>query len=225
MSKLNVLKISLALVCVSFSPASHGIVSEPITSMILATRGAYMASAADKPVLAEWKFPVQNSVITSCYGHRRLLGKFYDFHSGIDFGAPKNTPVIAVAPGKVIWTGSMGCAGEALVIRHYLKNKTTVFSIYKHLSKYKVAVGDSVRGGQPVALSGATGERLAYNQTGEKHGCITGPHLHVEFKLLRPELTQGAVERMLKKTNGHMADTVIPINPLHFLPKLKTRCS
>src|SRR5262249_47405684 len=104
-----------------------------------------------------WQLPLAMvTKVTSCYGPRRLLDKFRDFHEGIDFHAQMKTPVVAVADGRVIWEGPSGCAGRTLVVEHTLSTGQTVFSIYKHLRGYLVKPGDVVSSGQHVAMSGAS---------------------------------------------------------------------
>jgi len=176
--------------------------------------------------LAKWRLPVKTTVpVTSCYGARHLLNKFYDFHYGVDFGARAKTPVSAVASGKVIWLGSMGCAGRGIVIEHKLKSGDTVFSLYKHLKKYLVISGQHVDAGQRIGLSGASGKKLDMSQAPSKRGCVLGPHLHLEFKLVRKPWTTRDVELTLKKTKGHLSDTVVGVDPSRFIPPLKDHCS
>lgn len=82
---------------------------------------------------------------------------------GIDFATPVGTPVRAAGNGTVIYSGSM--CGNTVAVHHRDANRT---SRYLHLSRRDVKVGDEVRRGDVVGLSGA-------------HGCgSTGPHLHYD---------------------------------------------
>lgn len=83
-------------------------------------------------------------------------------HQGVDIGVPVGTPVVAPESGKVISAGSNGNAGIAIVIQ----SGNRVHKLF-HLSQIRVSVGDMVKKGQVVALSGNTGRS-------------TGPHLHWE---------------------------------------------
>lgn len=97
---------------------------------------------------------------------------FQPLHTGIDYIIPTGTSLKAVADGVVFWAewwpknSSPVGHGETLWIRHGWGNDgRPIFSVYAHLSEYKVGVGDYVQQGQVVAISGNT-------------GAGTGPHLH-----------------------------------------------
>lgn len=83
-------------------------------------------------------------------------------HRGIDFGCPTGTPVLAPAAGNVVSFTNDGGFGIAVCIDH---PDTPWYSLYAHLSRADVKVGDSVTAGQQLGLSGATGR-------------VTGAHLH-----------------------------------------------
>jgi murein DD-endopeptidase MepM/ murein hydrolase activator NlpD len=82
-------------------------------------------------------------------------------HHGIDYAVPEGTRVYAINSGVVIHSGIWGTGGLTVRVRHS-DNK---ISEYLHNSKLLVKVGDSVKQGQAIALSGNTGNS-------------TGPHLH-----------------------------------------------
>jgi|GEM_PF-1738617 len=87
-------------------------------------------------------------------------------HDGnaVDFGAPVGTPVVASAAGTVLIakrSGYNGGYGNYIVINHADSSQT----LYAHLSKVTVSVGDTVAQGEGIALSGNSGRS-------------TGPHLH-----------------------------------------------
>lgn len=86
-------------------------------------------------------------------------------HDGnaIDFGAPIGTKVVASASGKVLAVACGRGYGTCLIINHPNGSQT----LYAHLSKILVSVGDEVSQGETIALSGNTGNS-------------TGPHLHYE---------------------------------------------
>ena len=117
------------------------------------------------------RLPIQKDIqytITSGFGERTdptnpSNGK--EFHTGIDIAVVQNTPVLAVADGVVIRADKSESYGRIVVIQH--ENK--IITLYAHNNELKVKVGDEVRAGQLIALSGNTGDRT------------TGPHIHFEI--------------------------------------------
>lgn len=87
------------------------------------------------------------------------------FHQGIDFAAPRGTPVYASAHGEVTFTGWCGALGKVVKIDHGY-NYLTVFG---HLYSINVRKGQQVRRGQLIGGMGST-------------GYSTGPHLHYEVR-------------------------------------------
>lgn len=123
---------------------------------------AVYATYTDK-ALFEGKFilPLQ-SIITSAYGTARVFnGSLMSYHSGTDFRAAVGTPVVAANDGIVRIAKDRYYAGGSVVIDHGYK----IFSQYYHLSQVKVKVGQRVKKGEVIALSGDTGR-------------VTGAHLH-----------------------------------------------
>jgi hypothetical protein len=108
--------------------------------------------------------PVQG-VETSPFGWRNSpFGYGKEFHPGIDFGARMGTPVMATAAGEVIWVGWDAGFGKTVKIRHV----DGIVTLFAHLSRYFVHMGDKVTRGQVIAALGNT-------------GMSTGPHLHYEI--------------------------------------------
>lgn len=123
---------------------------------------AVYARYTDK-ALFEGKFilPLQ-AIITSAYGTARVFnGTLMSYHSGTDFRAAIGTPVVAANDGIVRIAKHRYYAGGSVVIDHGYK----IFSQYYHLSQLKVKVGQRVKKGEVIALSGDTGR-------------VTGAHLH-----------------------------------------------
>jgi murein DD-endopeptidase MepM/ murein hydrolase activator NlpD len=87
------------------------------------------------------------------------------FHTGIDIGAAKGTPILAAADGVVVFSGDGGSYGNMVILRH----KNGLFTVYGHASKLIAKKGSYVKRGQKIALVGST-------------GASTGPHLHFEVK-------------------------------------------
>ncbi len=103
------------------------------------------------------------SVMTSEFGIRRRFNhKIRSVHQGMDLRAETGTAVDAMNSGVVILAREMFYEGGFVVIDH----GQGLLTLYMHLSKIKVRVGDSVEKHQTIALSGGTGR-------------ATAPHLHV----------------------------------------------
>jgi murein DD-endopeptidase MepM/ murein hydrolase activator NlpD len=88
------------------------------------------------------------------------------FHAGVDFVAAVGTPVAAAAPGRVVWVGVRTGWGLVVTVAH----GGGVRTMYAHLSKASVRLGQRVAVGARVGLVGKTGD-------------ATGPHLHFEVRL------------------------------------------
>ena len=91
-------------------------------------------------------------------------------HSGVDLAISSGSPVYAARAGEVTQAGYRGRHGRSITIRH----DDGWSSVYSHLSKSLVKVGDRIEQGQQIAKSGNTGRS-------------TGPHLH--FEIRRPDQT------------------------------------
>lgn len=97
---------------------------------------------------------------------RERAGKPISYHYGMDYAAPKGTRVQAINTGRVVLAGQYPVRGGLVVIDH----GAGLLSMYFHLSKIDVKVGQSVSRGQKIAEVGST-------------GYSTGPHLHLEMRL------------------------------------------
>ncbi len=111
--------------------------------------------------------PIDGARISSGYGRRRhpVLG-YTKMHRGIDFAAPRGTPIYAAGHGTIEVAGRNGGYGKYIRIRHNGSYKTA----YAHLKGYARGVrrGNRVRQGQIIGYVGSTGRS-------------TGPHLHYEI--------------------------------------------
>ncbi|MFI9761059.1 M23 family metallopeptidase [Streptomyces sp. NPDC051963] len=161
---------------------------------LLRTRGAVMAAAVGASVVlgagvataaqgavaktaaptvaakkaASWVDPVKKYTLSASFA--QAGGMWQSTHSGQDFAVPSGTKVVAAHGGTVVKAGSNGAGdgpayGNAVVIKH----GNGSFSQYAHLSKINVKVGQVVKTGQRIALSGNTGNS-------------SGPHLHFEIR-------------------------------------------
>ena len=94
--------------------------------------------------------------ITSGYGKRNTgIPGASTNHKGIDVGCPVGTPIVSVLAGKVIFTGYNKYRGFYIMVDH----GGGVVTLYQHCkaNSYKVSVGDKVKAGQTIILSGSTG--------------------------------------------------------------------
>lgn len=109
-----------------------------------------------------------DSFITSHFGTQRVFNNTRKGqHLGTDFRAAVGVPVKNSNHGKVVFKGNLFFGGNTLIIDH----GAGIFSLYSHLSKFKVKVGQEVKKGDIVALSGSTGR-------------VSGPHLHWGVKIM-----------------------------------------
>ena len=109
------------------------------------------------------------SRVSSGFGGRfHPLLKNWRQHTGVDFAAPRGTPIWATADGVVEFAGVKGGYGNMIEIRH----SGGITTLYGHLSGFAGGVrrGTRVSQGQTIGFVGAT-------------GWATGPHLHYEFKV------------------------------------------
>ncbi|OJV30694.1 MAG: hypothetical protein BGO24_08250 [Sphingomonas sp. 67-36] len=111
--------------------------------------------------------PVAARALTSGFGLRQhpLLGE-RRAHLGLDLAAPTGAPIVATSPGIVSAGGWYGGYGSAVVLDH----GGGVQTLYGHMSRRNVVVGQRVRRGDVIGFVGST-------------GLSTGPHLHYEVRV------------------------------------------
>ena len=115
------------------------------------------------------KTPVDGARISSSFGRRKhpILG-YTKMHSGVDFAAPKGTPIYAAGNGKIEIAGKAGGYGNFIRIQHANGYETG----YGHMSAFARGIHPGVRvhQGQVIGYVGSTGRS-------------TGPHLHYEISI------------------------------------------
>ncbi|MCZ2158656.1 M23 family metallopeptidase [Bartonella sp. 220] len=120
---------------------------------------------SSKPFLL--RKPTPNGVFGSPFGPRKhpILG-YVRMHTGVDWVAPKGSPIIAVGDGIVTRMGVTGGYGNHTEIQH----SNGYISSYSHQSRYApdIKPGVKVRQGQVIGYVGTT-------------GMATGPHCHFEI--------------------------------------------
>jgi murein DD-endopeptidase MepM/ murein hydrolase activator NlpD len=113
------------------------------------------------------KSPLKFTRISSrfSYARRHPILKIVRPHLGVDYAAPRGTPVVAVASGKVRRAGRNGGYGNMVRLRHIRGYET----LYGHLSRIAVKAGTQVSQGQIIGYVGST-------------GLSSGPHL--DFRVI-----------------------------------------
>ena len=89
-------------------------------------------------------------------------------HRGVDYAAPRGTPIKAAGDGKVIFRGNKSGYGKVVIVQH----GGNITTLYAHMSSFaaKARVGSRVRQGQTIGYVGMT-------------GLATANHLHYEYRL------------------------------------------
>lgn len=122
---------------------------------------------APRPGVLSW--PVPGGTMTQGYGRTSFAIRNYGskYHNGVDIGAPVGTKVLAASDGTVINVGDQdkfcprGAYGKFIVVKH----TNGLATLYGHLSRTIVSIGQKVAEGELIGFVGRT-------------GWATGPHLH-----------------------------------------------
>lgn len=117
----------------------------------------------------EYAMPMKGARVVSRYAGRRVN------HTGMDLAGRSRDPIYAVFDGVVRVSKRSDSYGNVIVVRHYNGLET----VYSHNTKNMVKVGEEVKAGQQIAVSGRTGR-------------ASGDHLHFEVRVngqhFNPEL-------------------------------------
>ena len=112
-------------------------------------------------------FPTNSIKVSSPFGKRihPIRGNKH-LHSGIHIAAPLGSNVRAIQGGKVVFASQFGGYGNLITVFH----GDGISSLYGHLSKVSVEVGNEVMAGEVIGKVGMSGN-------------TTGPHLHFEIRI------------------------------------------
>lgn len=122
--------------------------------------------------------PIDNARITSGFSLKRYhpILKKYRAHLGVDYGAPRGTPIKAAGDGRVKFVGNKSGYGKTIIIKHSGEYET----LYAHLSGFAKGLksGQNIKQGRVIGYVGSS-------------GLSTGPHLHFGLyqsqKAINPE--------------------------------------
>jgi len=134
-----------------------------------AGRTDYFTPAGDSVRKAFLRSPVDFRVSSSFNPSRRHpVLKTVRPHRGVDYAAPRGTPIKASGDGKVIFRGVKSGYGNVVILQH----GGNITTLYAHMSKFasSARTGSRVRQGQTIGYVGKT-------------GLVTGVHLHYEYRL------------------------------------------
>ena len=99
-------------------------------------------------------WPVQGKIVTAFGIERHPTFKTVTQNNGIEISTQKNSEILAIHPGKVVYADYFqGFYGNLIIIDHGL----AYYSMYGHCSNFKVQKGDIISAGQPIAVIGDTG--------------------------------------------------------------------
>lgn len=151
-------------------------------------RGSYFDADGKSLTRTLLKSPLRFRRITSYFTNRRFhpILKEYRPHHGIDYAAPKGTPVESAGNGRVISSGWKNGYGNFIEVRH----NNNYITGYGHLSRIARGIrrGAKIDQGQVIGFVGST-------------GISTGPHLHYEVrinnKLVNPLSIKSAPDRSI----------------------------
>lgn len=138
------------------------------------------------------KTPLSERVrINSAFGYRLhpVSGKWAG-HQGIDYAAPKGTPIRATARGKITFIGVQSGYGKVIFVEH----DNTHSTVYAHQSRFKAGLkkGSTIQKGQVIGYVGST-------------GIASGPHLHYELRVNNQPVDPIQTKQLLASVSGQAA--------------------
>jgi hypothetical protein len=154
------------------------------SAAVRAARGIIDAGPGAGDFLDGFDMPVEGR-ITGVYGSQRILnGEPRQPHYGIDIAAPRGTPVLAPAAGRITMVRDLYFSGWTILMTHGLG----LNSAFLHLDSVTVAEGDTVPRGGVIGTVGSTGRS-------------TGPHLDWRLDWQGRRLDAALVRRQLGGQN------------------------
>lgn len=137
-------------------------------------------------------YPLPAMRKTSGFGQRG-----YRFHYGTDFGLEIGDTIVSAMEGivRVVRVDRYGY-GNFIVVAH----KHGIETLYGHLSRPLVQVGQHVRAGEVLGLGGSTGRS-------------TGPHLHFETRFMGEQFNP---EHIMSLVDSSLASDQLALNNTHF---------
>ena len=114
--------------------------------------------------------PIEHARLTSKFGWRNI-GRGKEWHQGVDLGgrvAGVSVPVYASADGVVSRVQPLGTYGNVVMIKHTINGRPYETN-YAHLASSCVRVGQKVKQGQKIGMSGGTGGNYAVHLHFEIH--------------------------------------------------------
>jgi hypothetical protein len=197
------------------------------SSVVEATPTALLTATSEAPICAEgwcanagWFHlarpinPPYTDSIDPTYRFGAIREGEKDRHTGVEFKNSAGTPVLAVADGEVIIAGESsdgapfapypGMYGQVVVLRHTSPEGTPyIYTLYAHLSRIDVLVGENLKAGDVLGAVGMT-------------GYATGSHLHFEvrqmdntyLRAINPELFLMPHRNAEGQSNGGLAGQI-----------------
>lgn len=143
-------------------------------------KGGYYDFSGKSQKKAFLKYPLAFSRISAGFSRRihPVTGKVHE-HKGIDFVAPRGTPIRAAADGVIDFSGWQNGYGNFIVLKHWGPYSTA----YGHMSRIAAGMtkGKKVSQGDIIGYVGST-------------GLSTGPHLHYEFRVNNVQINPATVD-------------------------------
>lgn len=147
--------LAFAMIASSILPTNMDLLT--FEDVEIATPSGYVTITESEAQMQKPQIPASNVKLTQSY---RL------FHPAVDLAAPFGTEIRPILPGTVIHTQkSRFDYGNAIIVDH----GNGITSLYAHLSKINVKMGDNVNNETVIGNMGSTGRS-------------TGPHLHLEVR-------------------------------------------
>jgi len=133
-------------------------------------RSDYFTPEGDSVRKAFIRAPVDFTRVSSNFNPRRRhpILNTIRAHRGVDYAAPRGTPIKAAGDGKVIFRGGKNGYGNTVILQH----GGNITTLYAHMSGFAASakLGTRVRQGQTIGFVGAT-------------GLATANHLHYEYRV------------------------------------------